>query len=308
MPAPQTATQPDYRAKYKVKPGSRVDLRKIDPGDIGTFDPATGKKDARALMDKNLERLNALQELMYAEDSRSLLVILQAMDAAGKDGVISKVFGAMNPQGTKVTSFKKPSEEESAHDPFWRIHRALPPRGHVAIFNRSHYEEVLVVRVKGLVPPEKWQPHFATIDEFWAERYEEINMFEKMLAKNDTHILKFFLHISPEEQLRRFWDRVADPTKHWKISEMDYSERKRWDDYQRAYEDALSNCSTDLAPWFVIPADNKWYARYVISQIAADYLDGIGMKFPPPEIDADKIKRDYFGVNKTGDKPRFDLA
>jgi PPK2 family polyphosphate:nucleotide phosphotransferase len=230
-----------------------------------------------------------LQYLMYAEDKRSLLVCLQAMDAGGKDGTIRHVIGAMNPQGCSVQAFKQPSTEEAAHDFLWRVHAACPRRGRVVVFNRSHYEDVLVARVHQLVPRK-----------VWSKRYDAINAFERQLAESGTHILKFYLHITKDEQLARFRKRLDDPTRHWKISEADYIERAFWDDYIEAYQDALSQCSSRHAPWFVIPANRKWFRNLAISQIIADTLASLGMSFPKPTVDIAEIREKYHAVAHAG--------
>jgi PPK2 family polyphosphate:nucleotide phosphotransferase len=234
----------DYLERFKVPPGTKVKLKDIDPSFKGRNESQEQAKDQITQYQK---RLFELQGLLYAEGKRSLLICLQAMDAGGKDGTIKHVLGAMNPLGCRAVCFRQPSEEEAAHDFLWRIHRAVPCKGEIAIFNRSHYEDVLIVRVHNLVPKS-----------IWSQRYEMINAFEKGLFDNDTNILKFYLHISKEEQLKRFKDRLEDPTKQWKISEDDYKDRSFWDEYMQAYEDALSRCSTQQAPWFVIPANPKW--------------------------------------------------
>ena len=221
-----------------------------------------------------------MQFKLYAEQKRSLLICLQGQDAGGKDGVIRHVIGSMNPQGCRVASFKQPSPEELAHDFLWRIEQQTPRRGEVVIFNRSHYEDVLIVRVHNLVPKN-----------IWSKRFKQINDFEQMLAANGTHILKFFLHISKEEQLQRFKQRLDDPGRQWKISEADYSERDFWDDYQEAYEDVLSKCSTSNAPWFVIPSDHKWFRNLAISQIIVETMEKLGIKVPEPTINIDDIRR-----------------
>ena len=236
-----------------------VDLSKWDP------DATPGIRDreeAAERLAKNLERMDELQYGLYAEGRRSLLIVFQGMDAAGKDGVIRKVATAFNPQGCRAWSFKAPTPEELAHDFLWRIHRAAPGKGEVAIFNRSHYEDVLIVRVHGLVPKS-----------VWSERYAIINEFERRLAEHGTTILKFYLHISREEQLERIRKRLDDPAKHWKFSEGDLDERTRWDDYQAAFEDALARCSTKYAPWYVIPANRKWYRDAAVSEIVAATLE-----------------------------------
>ena len=228
-----------YLDRFRVPPGTTV---KLEDFDTSFKNDHEGHKEAAKEIEHYRQRLRELQELLYADGRRSLLICLQALDAGGKDGTISHILGSMNPQGCKVVSFKQPSPEERAHDFLWRIHRAAPGRGEVTIFNRSHYEDVLIARVHDLVPKE-----------IWSRRYDRINAFESGLVEDDTHILKFFLHISKGEQLKRFKDRLDDPAKQWKISEADYKERTYWDDYTAAYEDALSRCSTEQAPWFIIP-------------------------------------------------------
>lgn len=261
--------------KLIVKPGDRPNLRKIDAGATPGY---KSRKDARAALAKNVARLGELQYLLYAENKRSVLIVLQALDAGGKDGTIRHVMGPLNPQGCKVTSFKVPSAEEREHDFLWRIHKAVPGRGDIGIFNRSHYEDVLVVRVHDLVPRS-----------VWSKRYGIINDFEKSLADDHVTILKFFLHISRDEQKRRFQERLDNPVKHWKISPADFEERTFWDDYTGAYEDALRKCSTNWAPWFVIPADHKWYRNLAISQIVVETMEELHMKFPEPVVDVSKI-------------------
>jgi PPK2 family polyphosphate:nucleotide phosphotransferase len=238
-------------------------------------------------MDHYQKRLYELQELLYAEGRHSLLICLQAMDTGGKDGTINRCLGVMNPQGCRVTPFRQPSAEEAAHDFLWRIHRAAPARGEVVIFNRSHYEDVLIVRVHNLVPKSVWSTH-----------YDRINAFEQGLANDDCHILKFYLHISKEEQLKRFKERLDDPTKQWKISEADYTERKLWDDYMAAYEDILSRCSTEYAPWFVIPADHKWFRNLAVARIVVEQLEGLKMSYPKPRVDIEQIRREYHAAKK----------
>ena len=258
-----------------VEPGTQVRLAEYDPGYSGDYD---SKTEARKALKRNTERLRELQEVMWAEHKHALLIVLQAMDAGGKDGTIRHVMRGVNPQGCQVTSFKVPTKEELDHDYLWRVHRATPRRGHIGIFNRSHYEDVLVVRVHELVPPEVWQP-----------RYEQINHFEKLLTDTGTTVLKFFLHISREEQKERFEALLADPHKNWKFSLGDVKKREHWDEYMRAYEDALSRCSTPWAPWYIIPADRKWYRNLIISQIIVATLEKLDMHYPPPLPDADKI-------------------
>jgi len=274
-----------YSEMFVVKPGSKVELDKIDAGFKGEHE---SHKHALPEIERYCQQLSELQYLLYAEDKRSLLICLQAMDAGGKDGTLNHVLGAMNPQGCSVHGFKQPSEEEAAHDFLWRAHAACPGRGRVAVFNRSHYEDVLVVRVHELVPKK-----------IWSKRYDAINAFERLLAENGTHILKFYLHISKDEQLARFKQRIDDPARHWKISESDYAERAYWDDYRAAFEDALSRCSTAHAPWFVIPADHKWFRNLAVSQIIAETLDGLGMSFPKPTVDMDDIAAKYHAAAKS---------
>ena len=264
------------KSPYAVKPGKKLNLSKLDTADRGDF---KDKDDALPAMEKNLQKLNKLQNVMYAEAKRSLLVVFQAMDAGGKDGAVDHVFSGINPQGCQVTSFKAPSHEELAHDYLWRIHAAAPRRGIIGIFNRSHYESVLIERVKDLVPKS-----------VWSKRYEHINAFEKLLADEGTIILKFFLHISRKEQKARMVSRIEDPSKNWKFSAQDLEERKRWPEYMKAYEDALEKCSTEHAPWFVVPADHKWFRNWVISDTIARTLETLDMKYPPPIPGIEKIE------------------
>ena len=272
----------NYIKKFRVEPGSKVDLAKID---ASFKDKHESREHALPEIEATNEKLHDLQYLMYAEGKRSLLICLQGRDAAGKDGTINHVLGAMNPQGCSVTGFKVPSKEEAAHDFLWRYHKATPARGHVAIFNRSHYEDVLVVRVHDLVPKK-----------VWSRRYEHINNFEKLLADNGTHILKFYLHIDADEQLERFKTRLTDPARHWKISDGDYAERPFWGAYTAAFESALSRCSTQQAPWFVIPSNHKWFRNLAISRIVAETLESLGMKFPEPSVDIDEVERKYHAI------------
>jgi PPK2 family polyphosphate:nucleotide phosphotransferase len=261
--------------KFLVPPDKPVTLSDYDPDYTGSY---TSKAETKAELKRNGERLRELQDVLWAEGKHALLIVLQAMDAGGKDGTIKQVMRGANPQGCHVTSFKVPTEEELDHDYLWRVHRATPRRGYIGIFNRSHYEDVLVVRVHGLVPEAVWQ-----------QRYEQINQFEKLLADTGTTILKFFLHISKEEQKERFEARLKDPRKNWKFSMGDVKERSYWDDYTRAYEDALNRCSTPWAPWHVIPADHKWYRNLAISQIIIEALESLDMHYPPPLPDAGEI-------------------
>jgi PPK2 family polyphosphate:nucleotide phosphotransferase len=234
--------------------------------------------------------MDRLQYLLYADGSRSLLIVLQGLDAAGKDGTIRHLFTGMDPQGTRVASFKEPSKEELAHDFLWRVHSRAPGRGEVVIFNRSHYEDVLAVRVHKLVPRS-----------VWSKRYDQINRFEKLLHDNGTCILKFFLHISEDEQLERFRQRLDDPARQWKISDSDYSERELWPKYTEAYEDAIAQTSTKFAPWYVISSNHKWFRNLAISQIVADAMDGMGLKVPPPRVDLSVIRRKYHTAKREAD-------
>lgn len=269
----------NYLQKFKVEPGNKVRLKKIDPSFKGGHE---SHKAAAGEIAHYQEELRRLQDLLYAERRHSLLICLQALDTGGKDGAINHVLGAMNPQGCRVAAFKQPSAEELAHDFLWRAHKAAPARGEVVIFNRSHYEDVLVVRVHSLVPKE-----------IWSRRYDQINDFEKTLVANGTHILKFFLHISKQEQLKRFKERLDDPTKRWKISEADYKERSFWGDYTAAYEDALSRCSTEHAPWFIIPSNHKWFRNLAIARIVVEHLQSLRMKYPKPAVNIEHIRREY---------------
>ena len=264
---------------FRISPDHKVDLTRFDPA---FKEHHLDKESAAAETERHTQRLAELQYLLYAEQRRSLLICLQALDAGGKDGTIRHVMGPLNPQGTRVHAFKVPSAEEAAHDFLWRAHRQAPERGEVVIFNRSHYEDVLVARVHELVPKAVWQ-----------QRYDLINDFEHNLTVNGTVILKFFLHISPQEQLRRFKQRLDDPARHWKISAADYEERKHWDAYRKAYEDVLSRTSTTHAPWYVIPSDHKWFRNLAVSRIIANALDVLKMRFPEPSVDIDEVRRQY---------------
>ena len=262
--------------RYRVEPGAEVDLTHIDPGDHSAFEG--GKKEGRREAKRLNARLEELQELLYAEGAHRLLVVLQAIDTGGKDGTIRHVFDGTNPQGVKVASFKQPTREELAHDYLWRVHPHTPADGEIAIFNRSHYEDVLVVRVHELVP-----------ETVWSKRYDQINEFERTLADEGTTIRKFFLHISKEEQKERLQARLDDPTKHWKFARSDLAERELWDSYQRAYEAVLSKTSTSWAPWYIIPADHKWYRNLAISSLLVDALEEFHMQYPDPEDDLDEV-------------------
>ncbi len=265
----------DYRETFIVTPGEPLDLAVRDPGQTLGFDKDHAKKPFK----KNIEALQDLQRVLYAQARHAVLVVFQALDAGGKDGCVRHVFGPLNPASCRVTSFKAPTPEELSHDFLWRIHRAMPARGEIGVFNRSHYEDVLIVRVHELVPRRVWM-----------KRYEQINAFEAMLTASDVTIVKFFLHISRDEQLRRLQKRLDDPTKHWKFNPQDFEERKCWDAYQSAYHDALTQCSTPAAPWYVIPSDHKWFRNLAVSTILRQTLEGLGMEYPQPDFDPKKIK------------------
>jgi PPK2 family polyphosphate:nucleotide phosphotransferase len=269
----------NYANDMVVAPGRRVKLKDVDPGFHGKHESSDH---AAPEIAAQLETLKKLQYTMYAERAHSLLIVLQGIDAAGKDGVCRHVIDAMNPQGCVVTGFKQPTPEERAHDFLWRVHRHVPELGKAAIFNRSHYEDVLVVRVHKLAPRE-----------VWSRRYDHINAFESLLADSGTTILKFFLWISKEEQLERFRQRLEDPARQWKISDSDYREREYWNDYISAYEDMLERCSTDKAPWYVIPSNHKWFRNLAVSQIICQALEGMKLQMPKPTVDLDQIRKAY---------------
>lgn len=262
--------------RYRVAPGQNVDLSQWDPEDQSLFDG--GKKSGRAYLRGLRQRLAELQHVLWAEDRHKVLVVFQAMDTGGKDGTIRNVFSGVNPQGIDVYNFKAPTPEELSHDYLWRIHDHTPSAGSLAVFNRSHYEDVLIVRVLGLVPEERW-----------SRRYEHINAFEKMLADEGTVILKFYLHISPEEQAERLQARLDDPTKNWKFNKGDLDHRELWQEYMVAYEAMLSKTSTDYAPWYVVPANRKWYRNIVVARTIVDTLEGLAMQYPAPEDGLDSV-------------------
>jgi PPK2 family polyphosphate:nucleotide phosphotransferase len=270
--------------RFRVTPGSHLKLKDIDPGFEGDDETQEKAKEEIAHLQ---QRLRELQDVLYAQRRSSLLICLQAMDTGGKDGTIGHVLAAMNPQGCRVEAFRQPSAEELAHDFLWRAHRAAPARGEVVIFNRSHYEDVLVVRVHNLVSKDVWSRY-----------YDRINDFEKGLVENDTLILKFYLHISKDEQLGRFKQRLDDPDKQWKISESDYKERAFWDDYMAAFEEALSRCSTHNAPWFVIPANHKWFRNLAVARIVVEYMEGLKMQYPRPSVDLERVRKEYHAARK----------
>lgn len=256
--------------RYRIQPGTEVSLSDHDPRDRSCFDGS--KSEGKARLVEQSQRLDRLQEHLYADGRHKLLVVLQAMDTAGKDSTIRHVFGSVDPIGVRVAAFGKPSERELAHDYLWRVHDRMPADGEIVIFNRSHYEDVLVVRVRSLVPEERWR-----------RRYDHINAFERMLADEGTTIVKCFLHVSHEEQAERLQERIDRPEKRWKFRRGDLEERSLWPDYMAAYEEALSRTSTDHAPWYVVPADRKWYRNLVVGQILLDTLGALPLEWPSPE-------------------------
>lgn len=256
---------------YTRSPGEPFDLHGVDAGTRGPF---ADKDEAKEQLEENLERLNRLQRRLYAQGGHALLIVLQGMDTAGKDGAIRHVMGAFDPQGVEVTSFKVPTEEELAHDFLWRVHRRVPRRQMVGIFNRSHYEDVVAVRVRELAPEAVWRP-----------RYERINQFEGLLAENGVTLVKLFLHISPEEQAERLRKRQRDPEKQWKFRPGDLEDRRLWHDFLAAWEEALTRCNTPWAPWYAVPADRKWFRNLVVSRILIDTLDKLDLAFPDPPGD-----------------------
>ena len=255
-----------------VKPGSKIRLK-----DRGADETLGIRRDDKAL-ERTLNRLRELQHLLYADKRFALLIVLQALDAGGKDGTIRHVMSGVNPQGCEVMSFKAPSPDELSHDFLWRIHKAVPHFGNIGIFNRSHYEDVLIVRVHRLVAKE-----------VWSKRYRQINDFERMLTENGVTILKFFLHISKEEQKKRFEARIHDPARNWKLSLPDFEERLHWKDYTEAYEEVLRKCSTSWAPWYVIPADRKWLRNHVVAELTVRALEGMNLKYPAPTVDMSQV-------------------
>jgi len=261
---------------FRVRPGRAFSLDDVDPSDHGRF---KDKDDAKAETEKNLSKLERFQDILHAQGRHALLVVLQARDAGGKDSTVRHVMGAFNPMGCNVISFKAPNERELAHDFLWRIHAHAPARGRIAIFNRSHYEDVLVARVRGLVPKS-----------VWSKRYDHINDFERLLAESGVTIRKFYLHISKDEQRRRLQDRLDRSDKHWKFDPSDLEERDRWDDYTRAYEDVFRKTSTDYAPWYVIPANHKWYRNLVISKILVEAFEEMDLEYPAPPPGLEKIR------------------
>lgn len=262
---------------YRVKPGQPAQLQDRPTRADGGLE----KGDGKALLKKTRRRLAELQELLYAEHRHALLVILQGMDASGKDGTIRRVFGPVNPQGVRVWSFKAPTEAELDRDFLWRIHQRTPAHGMIGVFNRSHYEDVLIARTKRLVKPSVWR-----------QRYDQINAFESLLTSDRTHVIKFMLHISNEYQARQFRERLDDPAKHWKFNPDDLAERKRWDDYMQAYEDALRRCSTEQAPWYVVPNERRWFGSLLIASVLVERLESLNMAYPDIHWDREKYAID----------------
>jgi PPK2 family polyphosphate:nucleotide phosphotransferase len=277
--------KPEIIAKFRVEPGEDFRLRDHDPGWAQTDEIKRAGKEAvrqRALeiLEKDLEQLAAAQQLLYAADTYSVLVVLQAMDAAGKDGIIKHVMSGLNPQGCQVFSFKRPSDEDLDHNFLWRCMRCLPERGRIGIFNRSYYEEVLVVRVHPEFLDRQKLPPGKRGKGFWQKRYDDINRFERHLVRNGTVVLKFFLNVSKDEQKKRFLERLDNPEKHWKFSAADLAERAHWDRYMEAFEDAIRATSTKWAPWYVVPADHKWAARAIVADVLTTTINSLGLEYP----------------------------
>ncbi len=270
----QAAPAPEY-PRYRIEPGAAVDLAARDPGESEHYQK---KADVADELDRQRKRIRELQARLYAEGRQALLIVLQATDSGGKDGTIKHVFRGVNPQGCRVWSFKQPSSEERSHDFLWRIHKKVPARGMIGIFNRSHYEDVLVVRVDDLAPRE-----------VWSARYDIINEWEHMLTESGVRIIKFFLHITRAEQKRRFQKRLDKPHKRWKFALGDLEKRQQWDDYQAAFEEAITRCSTPWAPWYVIPANHKWYRNLVVARTIATVLAEMDPQYPAAEADLDEI-------------------
>jgi len=280
-----------FEKMFRVKPDEKLRLKDIDPAFRGKHET---EQEASVEIDHYRQKMAKLQAVLYAEKKHSVLVVLQALDAAGKDGTVNHVLSALNPQGATAIGFKQPTPDELAHDFLWRVHPHAPGKGQVAIFNRSHYEDVLVTRVHKMIDEKTCK-----------ERYHRICEFEEMLIENGTTILKFYLHISKDEQLARFEERLEDPARNWKISESDYTERNYWDDYVSAFEDAMMATSTKDSPWFVIPANHKWFRNLAVSQIIAESMEGLDMSFPKPTVDLSEIRRKYHAAarqEKEGDK------
>ncbi|MBN8837256.1 MAG: polyphosphate kinase 2 family protein [Sphingobacteriia bacterium] len=282
-----------YTATLKARPGKRISLKKDFKTDYPRKIFKAAKKEGELLLQEGIKNLAKLQDKLYAHDQYSVLIVLQAMDAAGKDGAIKHVMTGLNPQGVKVTSFKTPSSEELDHDYLWRHYKALPSRGEIGIFNRSHYENVLVTRVHPEFILNESLPGVQSLKDidhsFWANRYKQINHFEKTLYENGTVILKFFLHVSKKEQKKRFLERIEDPTKNWKFSVADIQERMHWDAYQKAYEEMIAATSTEYAPWFVLPADDKWFTRICLADIVYKEFEKLNLTYP--EVSEEQKKK-----------------
>jgi PPK2 family polyphosphate:nucleotide phosphotransferase len=279
MPTPKAANIHNFIKPYVVVAGRKFILKDHDPGDMRHLN-AEDKPEAKRLVEESVRMLAELQEVLYAQSTWGLLLIFQAMDAAGKDSTIRHVMSGVNPQGVDVFSFKSPSSEEMSHDCLWRTNRCLPPRGKIGIFNRSYYEEVLVVRVHPELLENQRIPDKLRGEHFWRHRFEDIQAFEHYLTRNGIAILKFFLNVSKKEQKRRFLERLENPRKHWKFSATDIRERKRWDDYQDAYEKMIRNTASEFAPWVVVPADNKWFTRLVVVATIVDALTSLDLEYP----------------------------
>jgi PPK2 family polyphosphate:nucleotide phosphotransferase len=277
---------------FRVKPGSQVDLKQYNPADKGSLKT---KQEAQGLLQDGIDRLSAYQDVLYAQNIYGILIIFQAMDGAGKDSTIKHVMSGVNPQGCQVFSFKAPSEEERDHDYLWRSVKALPERGRIGIHNRSYYEEVLIARVHPeILESQQLPPKMRQNKQIWQQRFEEINQFERYLTNNGTVVIKFFLNVSKAEQKRRFLKRIDQPEKNWKFSAADVQERRYWEDYQRAYEAVLSQTSTEAAPWYVVPADHKWFTRLTVAEIINDRLSELQLAYPtldPAQTDALKQAR-----------------
>ena len=269
-------------ARYRVEPGEHFSITEHDAADLDSFDD---RDEVVTQFDGLVTQIADFQERLYAEEKRSLLLVLQGIDAAGKDGTVKHVLRGTNPSGVRVYSFRQPTSEEAAHDFLWRYHHATPADGMIHVFNRSHYEDVLVVRVKDLAP-----------EELWRSRYESINDFERMLVREGTTILKCFLHISRERQLEKFRERLERPRKYWKWSDNDIKEREHWDEYQRAYEDAINATSTPWAPWYVVPADHRWFRNYVVARVLAAMLGAMNPQFPEPPDEVKAFAERELGV------------
>ncbi len=270
----------DAATKYIVKSGTKIKLDEIDPSDASLF-RGGGKEDHEPFLENLCEQLRQLQKVLYAQNKQRLLVVIQAMDTGGKDGCVKNVFSRVDPQGINVKSFKKPAEKDLEHDFLWRIHPHVPGNGEIVVFNRSHYEDIVAVRVKNLRP-----------DEVWKKRYRHVMEFERMLADEGTTVVKIYLHISKDEQKERLQSRLDEPSKHWKFNPDDLADRARWGKFMEAYEDLLSQTSTKHAPWYIVPANRKWYRNLCVARIMVDTLDKLDMKYPQPDWDAREMKID----------------